>query len=93
VSLDTPQDGATHTLAETLPDTDDCYDRIDTTDTLRWATDQLPARDQLLLRLRYYQELSQSDIGGQLGVSQMQVSRLLTRIQARLRETLTLPAS
>jgi RNA polymerase sigma-B factor len=93
VSLDAPQPGATQTLAETLPDTDDVYEGVDTTDTLRWAVDQLPDRDRLIVRLRYNQELSQSDIGGQLGVSQMQVSRLLTRIHRRLRESLTLQAS
>jgi RNA polymerase sigma-B factor len=55
--------------------------------------DQLADRDRLILRLRYNQDLSQSDIGGQLGVSQMQVSRLLARIHERLRKSLTLQAS
>ena len=93
LSLDTPQHGTTHTLAETLPDTDDIYDLIDTTHTLRWAIDQLPDRDRQLLRLRYSQGLTQSDIGGRMGVSQMHVSRLLSRIHGRLKESLTLQAS
>lgn len=93
LSLDSPRHGTTHALAETLPDTDDIYDLIDTTHALRWAIDQLSDRDRQLLRLRYHQGLSQSNIGGRLGVSQMHVSRLLARLHGRLRESLMLQAS
>ncbi|MBT2479534.1 sigma-70 family RNA polymerase sigma factor [Streptomyces sp. ISL-94] len=42
-------------------------------------------RDREILYLRFGREMTQSDIGVELGISQMQVSRLLTRILARLR--------
>lgn len=51
---------------------------------LRALTD-LSDRDRLILRLRFVEEWTQSRIGMELGVSQMQVSRLLNRILARLR--------
>jgi RNA polymerase sigma-B factor len=47
--------------------------------------DRLPSRDQLLLRLRYYEEMTQSEIAERLGISQMHVSRLLGRTLADLR--------
>jgi RNA polymerase sigma-B factor len=46
---------------------------------------RLPAREQELVRLRFLEGLSQSEIARQLDVSQMQVSRMLTRTLARLR--------
>lgn len=52
-----------------------------------WAG--IPVRDQRVLHLRYYQERSQREIGEDLGVSQVQVSRLLARIHRDLRRRLT----
>ncbi|GAA1928152.1 RNA polymerase sigma factor SigF [Streptomyces durmitorensis] len=46
---------------------------------------QLEERDREILRLRFVDELTQSQIGVRLGVSQMHVSRLLSRTLARLR--------
>jgi RNA polymerase sigma-B factor len=46
---------------------------------------QLPEREQHILMLRYYRNLTQSQISAELGVSQMHISRLLSRSFARLR--------
>ncbi|MHB8668945.1 MAG: SigB/SigF/SigG family RNA polymerase sigma factor [Acidimicrobiales bacterium] len=46
----------------------------------------LPERDQMILHLRFFEGLTQSEIAGQLGISQMHVSRLLARSLDRLRE-------
>jgi RNA polymerase sigma-B factor len=43
-------------------------------------------REQLMLRMRFYEEMTQQEIAERLGVSQMQVSRLLSRVLTRLRE-------
>ncbi|WP_333763882.1 sigma-70 family RNA polymerase sigma factor, partial [Streptomyces sp. IBSBF 2390] len=43
-------------------------------------------RDRRILHMRFVDELTQAQIGEQLGVTQMHVSRLLTRCLARLRE-------
>ena len=50
---------------------------------------ELPAREQQLLLMRFYGNMTQADIGAQLGISQMHVSRLLAGALAYLREHLT----
>ncbi|MDP3967798.1 MAG: sigma-70 family RNA polymerase sigma factor [Nocardioides sp.] len=52
---------------------------------LERALHVLDARERLVVRLRYHDELSQGEIGRRLGVSQMQVSRILTKMLAKLR--------
>ncbi|GAA3050909.1 RNA polymerase sigma factor SigF [Streptomyces glomeratus] len=47
---------------------------------------ELDERDRKLLHMRFVEELTQAQIGERLGVSQMHVSRLLSRCLARLRE-------
>ncbi|QEU79918.1 RNA polymerase sigma factor SigF [Streptomyces subrutilus] len=54
-------------------------------DLVRHLLVQLPEREQRILLLRYYNNLTQSQISVELGVSQMHVSRLLARSFARLR--------
>jgi RNA polymerase sigma-B factor len=49
---------------------------------------RLPASDRMLLELRFTGNLTQSQIGERIGVSQMQVSRLLAGVLGRLREAL-----
>jgi RNA polymerase sigma-B factor len=46
----------------------------------------LPEREQTILRLRFYEDLTQSEIATRLGISQMHVSRLLSRSLAKLRK-------
>ncbi|RKN07200.1 RNA polymerase sigma factor SigF [Streptomyces radicis] len=46
---------------------------------------QLPERERRILLMRYYRNLTQSQISAELGVSQMHISRLLTRSFTRLR--------
>ncbi|MFH8336399.1 RNA polymerase sigma factor SigF [Streptomyces sp. AM6-12] len=47
---------------------------------------ELDERDRLIIHMRFVEELTQAQIGERLGVSQMHVSRLLSRCLARLRE-------
>jgi RNA polymerase sigma-B factor len=47
---------------------------------------QLTDRERRVVYLRFYDELSQREIAEEFGVSQMQISRWLTRILARLRD-------
>ncbi|HEY1641737.1 MAG TPA: SigB/SigF/SigG family RNA polymerase sigma factor [Streptosporangiaceae bacterium] len=47
---------------------------------------ELPGREQRLLAMRFYGNMTQAQIGEQLGISQMHVSRLLTRALTYLRE-------
>lgn len=64
------------------------FARFDTRDLLSHALDDLSPRELGLLRLRFVEERTQAEIGESVGVSQMQVSRLLSGIVARLRVTL-----
>ena len=49
---------------------------------------ELPAREQRILTMRFYGNLTQAEIGQRLGISQMHVSRLLTRALGYLRDQL-----
>jgi len=53
------------------------------------AIPALDDREQKILSLRFFGNLTQSDIAAQLGISQMHVSRLITRALAKLRTALT----
>ena len=46
---------------------------------------QFPPRERMILHLRFFEGLTQSEIAGRLGISQMHVSRLLARSLAQLR--------
>ena len=48
----------------------------------------LPERDRRIVYLRFYQDCSQQQIADELGITQMQVSRLLSSIFARLRDAI-----
>jgi RNA polymerase sigma-B factor len=50
---------------------------------------RLPERDRMILAMRFGREMTQYDIGAEVGISQMQVSRRLTHILNRLRSHLT----
>jgi RNA polymerase sigma-B factor len=67
---------------------DDQIARADDLATLRPALAGLSDRDRLLVHLRFDDELTQREIGEQLGLTQTHVSRLLNRALARLRESL-----
>lgn len=86
-SLDQPvHDDTAATLGDTLDDgREDPFDRSVTLISLRAAMADLDERDRRIISLRFGQDLTQRQIGERIGVSQMQVSRILTSICARLR--------
>lgn len=86
-SLDVPaRDAAGPPLAETLTDdSEDPYDRVVTLISLRAAMEDLDDRERQILSLRFTGDLTQRQIGERIGVSQMQVSRILSGVCARLR--------
>lgn len=61
------------------------FSRIDRRDVVRKLVARLPDRDRRIIELRFVEELSQSEIAGVVGVSQMCVSRTLARSLGRLR--------
>ncbi|MEU4240606.1 SigB/SigF/SigG family RNA polymerase sigma factor [Actinoplanes sp. NPDC026619] len=88
-SLSTPisSDGTTE-LGDTLGGLDQEYELAETRVALGPAMATLNDREQKILTLRFYGNLTQSQIADQIGISQMHVSRLLTRALAKLRNEL-----
>ncbi|MCX4545663.1 SigB/SigF/SigG family RNA polymerase sigma factor [Streptomyces sp. NBC_01565] len=76
---------ATRPLAEQLGDNDPAMELFEEFHTLAPLLEQLDERDLLILRLRFGEERTQAEIGAELGISQMQVSRILSRTLTRLR--------
>ncbi|MFE9410548.1 SigB/SigF/SigG family RNA polymerase sigma factor [Streptomyces sp. NPDC006704] len=72
-------------LADFIGAEDPAMELVDDVSTLAPLLTELTDRERLLIRLRFGAELTQSQIGEELGISQMQVSRLLTRTVAKLR--------
>ncbi len=60
------------------------YERVELGESLRGTLEALPARERLILRLRFECDLTQAEIAERVGVSQMHVSRLLRRSLDRL---------
>ncbi len=90
VSLDAPRANDSHdedsTYAETIGDEDARLELVELGVSLDSALAQLEPREREMLRMRYVEELTQAQIAERIGVSQMQVSRLLKRCLAELRE-------
>ena len=70
--------------AETIGEEDARYELVEYGASLAPELGSLPARDRRVLHLRFAEDLTQSEIAERIGVSQMQVSRLLRRSIARL---------
>jgi RNA polymerase sigma-B factor len=90
VSLDAPRTNDSHdedsTYVETIGDEDARFELVELGASLGPALALLEPRQREMLRMRYIDEMTQSQIAERLGVSQMQVSRLLQRCLAELRE-------
>jgi RNA polymerase sigma-B factor len=85
-SLDVPFDG--RTWGDTLAADADTMERSDDMISLRGAVNELNAAEKEMLYRRYFMEQTQQGIGDELGMSQMQVSRMLARILVKLQKRL-----
>ena len=83
-SFDEPA-GEDSTLAESLGASDPELGRAEIRVLLDEAFDVLSERDREILRLRFEKDMTQTEISDRIGVSQMQVSRLIRQALARLR--------
>lgn len=89
-SLSTPvSEDESMSLGDTLGAEDGEFDLTELRMVLGTAMASLDEREQKILSLRFYGNLTQSDIAAQIGVSQMHVSRLIVRALAKLRKHLT----
>ncbi|MFF8657198.1 RNA polymerase sigma factor SigF [Streptomyces huasconensis] len=73
-------------LADFIGEEDPSLELVEDFHSLAPLVARLPERDREILHMRFVEELTQSQIGERLGVSQMQISRLLSRTLATLRK-------
>jgi RNA polymerase sigma-B factor len=88
VSLDRPRDEDEDGdgMSETMGTEDPGFGLAEDAATVERLMTVLSEREREVLRLRFAEDLTQSEIGSQVGVSQMHVSRLIRQAVARLRE-------
>jgi RNA polymerase sigma-B factor len=89
-SLDARRSGDddTTSLAERLPGDDVPSRPVELRMLVAQLLETLPAREAAIIRLRFYEELTQNEIAERLGISQMHVSRLMRRCLEDLRRLL-----
>ena len=88
-SLDAPRedrDDESGSLVDVFGQVDRRYELVEETTTISVAARELSARERRVLALRFAGDMTQTQIADEIGVSQMQVSRILRRALARLRE-------
>ncbi|WP_199239546.1 RNA polymerase sigma factor SigF [Streptomyces sp. ICBB 8177] len=91
-SLDSPppeDESNEGSLADRLGYEDTALEGVEYRESLKPLLAQLPPRERRIIMLRFFANMTQSQIGEEVGISQMHVSRLLTRTLAQLREGLT----
>ena len=76
-------------VADSLGMVDDALEGVEYRESLKPLLEQLPPREKKILLLRFFGNMTQSQIAAELGISQMHVSRLLARTLAQLRDGLT----
>lgn len=90
MSVDLPVDDASgFTLADMLGGEDPELEKVENFAALGPLLARLPARERKILSLRFQGNMTQSEIAHQVGLSQMQISRLLTQTLTQLRTALT----
>lgn len=90
-SLDAPidtGDAGSTTFVEQLGGEDEYLENLEYRASLAPEMQKLPEREQMILYLRFFKAMTQSEIAQRLGISQMHVSRLLNRTLAQLRDSL-----
>ncbi|WP_143765371.1 SigB/SigF/SigG family RNA polymerase sigma factor [Catenulispora acidiphila] len=90
-SLDVPvamADGDGASLGDLLGDEDPGFDSVVDREALKPLLAELSPRDKRILLMKFFRNMSQAQIGAEIGVSQMQVSRLLSQIIGSLRDRL-----
>ncbi|UNZ08227.1 RNA polymerase sigma factor SigF [Streptomyces rimosus subsp. rimosus] len=92
-SLDTPADGPgaggeSRAIADVMGDDDPGMELVENLNALAPLLHELDDRRRRIIEMRFVQEMTQAQIGAELGISQMHVSRLLSRTLEHLRKGL-----
>ncbi|MFD4874123.1 SigB/SigF/SigG family RNA polymerase sigma factor [Streptomyces sp. NPDC058420] len=91
LSSDAGAEGET-VLADVIGEDDPGMELVDDLSSLAPLIAQLDERERQIIHMRYVEERTQAEIGEELGISQMHVSRLISRMLRRLRAGLLDPA-
>uniref|UniRef100_A0AAU2VL10 RNA polymerase sigma factor SigF n=1 Tax=Streptomyces sp. NBC_00008 TaxID=2903610 RepID=A0AAU2VL10_9ACTN len=91
-SAETDSGSDQRSFAEMIGEADPGMETVENLHTLAPLLDQLDERERSIVQMRFGQEMTQSQIGTELGVSQMHVSRLLARIVKQLRAGMSVEA-
>ncbi|MEU3901555.1 SigB/SigF/SigG family RNA polymerase sigma factor [Streptomyces sp. NPDC045251] len=75
-----------YSLADTLGAADASYDTVIDRESAKEGLRRLPERERAILYMRFFEDMTQSRIADRLGISQMHVSRLISRSCARVRD-------
>ncbi len=75
-------------LGDTLGQTDESIEGVENYESLRPLIEALPDRERQILTLRFFRHMTQTQIAERIGISQMHVSRLLSRTLENLRKGL-----
>ena len=98
-SLDAPRPGRAdadapgESLADSLGTREEGFERAEERATLAPMLAHISSRERLVLLLRFGEDMTQAELGERIGVSQMQVSRLIRQALIRLRAGLAEPSS
>jgi RNA polymerase sigma-B factor len=87
ISLDITSDTST-TIRDTFGALDEALEGVEYRESLKPLLAQLEDREKRILQMRFFENLSQSQIATELGISQMHVSRILNKVLSHLREGL-----
>lgn len=87
VSLDVTSETST-SIGETFGALDEALEGVEYRESLKPLLSQLDEREKRILQMRFFDNLSQSQIATELGISQMHVSRILNKVLTHLREGL-----
>jgi RNA polymerase sigma-B factor len=88
-SLEQPLAGSEASLRDLVGSEDAGFGQVETHEALCGVLARLPAREQRIIQMRFFGTMTQTQIANRLGISQMQVSRLLARTLERIRRELT----
>ncbi|TIC88802.1 RNA polymerase sigma factor SigF [Nocardioides sp. GY 10113] len=87
-ATDDSEDGAGQSMLDALGVDDVALEHVELRESIKPLLERLPEREKKILLLRFFKNMTQSQIAEEIGVSQMHVSRLLTRTLAQLRQSL-----
>ncbi|MER5562007.1 SigB/SigF/SigG family RNA polymerase sigma factor [Streptomyces sp. NPDC002506] len=79
-------EGAGASLADSLGTTEPGFDHVIDREAVKPALRALPERESRILYMRFFKEMTQNQIAAELGLSQMHISRLITRACKRVRQ-------